>query len=213
MLKKTLHATVAAIAVSTMCLPTAEAAKSDLVLDFSSAKSFEVAKQVSGSSTQYHDGVMKFGSKTLESHKADKHFMEEVVAGTHAVCDAWHSAFVPVEATVLLRGSTLANTLTLQTAAKDSSKDLANDMASGWCLEQMGDGTYAVDIRLNFDVARATGTWSCAYRIDPAITFTQTSAEQEPAERTPVDPMLRFADSDANNNPWGGTVIVPRSGC
>jgi hypothetical protein len=196
-----------------MCLPTAEAAKSDLVLDFSTAKSFEVAMQVSGSSTQYSDGVMKFESKTLESHSAGKHFMEEVVGGTHAVCDAWHSAFVPVESTLLLRGSTLANTLTLQTAPKDSGKDVANDMASGWCLEQMGDGTYAVDIRLNFDVAKATGTWSCAYLIDPAITFTQTSAEQAPADRTSVDPILRFADSDASNNTWSGTVTVPRSGC
>ena len=33
MLKNTLHTAVAAIAVSTMCLPTAQAAKSDLVLD------------------------------------------------------------------------------------------------------------------------------------------------------------------------------------
>ena len=213
MLKKTLHTAVAAIAVSTICMSAAEAAKSDLVLDFSEAKSFEVAKQISGSSTQYHDGVMKFGGKTLESHKADKHFMDEAVGGTHTICDAWHSAFVPVEASVLLRGSTPSNTLTLQTESKESSKNLANDMASGWCLEQQSDGSYAVDIRLNFDVAKATGTWSCAYLINPAITFTQTSVEQAPADRTSVDPMLRFADSEASNNPWSGTVIVPRSGC
>ena len=62
MLKKTLHATVAAIAVSTMCLPTAEA-KEDLVLDFDTAETYMVAKRVSGTGIQFEDGVIDFDGK------------------------------------------------------------------------------------------------------------------------------------------------------
>jgi hypothetical protein len=213
MLRQTLHSAVAAIAVSMMCLPVADAeAKEDLVLDFGTANVQAVGRSVPGTGYLFADGVMMFGSKTLEFHDAWMGFADDIVWGQHTVCDAQHSAFVPYESSILLRGSNGSNTLLMQTQFKEYSKDLANNMASGLCLELLEGEAYefSADLRVNWQIGESTGKWSCAYLIEPSLFGERDGVTVVNRERITVDRNLNFADE-----PWiaTGTVVIPRSEC
>jgi hypothetical protein len=214
MLKKTLHTAVAAIAVSTMCLPTAEA-KEDLVLDFGIAETYMVAKRVSGTGLQFEDGVIDFDGKTLESHKAFREFVgpDQVVVGTHTVCDPRHTVFIPLEATILLRGSNPKNTLTLDSQRWEESADLTNELASGLCLEPVeGTSQYIVDGRITLDIADATEKWSCAYLNGSYVSFVKDNLFTINPDTTIVG--TRNVFFQPVEQAWTGTVVIPRSeGC
>ena len=213
MLKKTLHTAVAAIAVSTICLPTAEAAKNNLVLDFSTATTQAVGRVIPNTGYRFADGVMTFGSKSLEYHDAYRGFGNDIVWGQHAACDSYHTGFIPWEGSILLRGSTPSNTLTLHTQFKEYSKDLTNTMASGLCLEPLEGDAYEfrADARFNFQIDDSSGTWSCAYLIEPSLFGSKDGVGIINRERITVDSNLYFADGISY---LSGTVVIPRSeGC
>ena len=212
MLKKTLHSAVAAIALSTMCLPVAEAAKNDLVLDFGTAETFEVSKRISGTGIQFADGIIDFKGKTLESHKAFREFVgpDQPVVGTHAVCDPRHTVFIPLEATILLRGSNPKNTLTLDSQRWEESANLSNELASGLCLEQIeGTSQYIVDGRITLDIADATGKWSCAYLDGSYVNFVEDNLFTMNQNTTIVG--TRNVFFQPVEQAWTGTVVIPRS--
>ena len=139
MLKKTLHTAVAAIAVSTMCLPTAEA-KEDLILEAESAKWYTVAtesfKPVQSGEiqrTRYSSGTVNFQGKVLETHWSSRVSLEWM-PGTHILCEAGTTEYAAVEATVLFRGSNPNNTLTMDTVSKEESNDPTNESATVVCF-------------------------------------------------------------------------------
>ena len=208
MLKKTLHTAVAAIAVSTMCLPTAEA-KEDLVLDFGTANGQTVGRTVPGTGYLFSDGVMTFGDKTLEFHDAWMGFDADIVWGQHAVCDPWHTGFIPYESSILLRGSNGSNTVTLQSQFKEFSKDLTNTMASGLCLEPLEGDAYEfrADLRVNYQIGESTGKWSCAYLIEPSLFGARDGVTIINRSRVTVDRNLSFTEGPSVAT---GTVIIPR---
>jgi len=212
MLKKTLHTAVAALAVSTICVPVAEAAKPDLLLDFSTATAQAVGRVIPNTGYRFSDGVMTFDSETLEFHDAWRGFGDDTVWGQHAVCDSWHTAFVPYESSILLRGSNGSDTLTLQTQFKEYSKDLTNTMASGLCLEPLeGEGyEFRADVRVNYQIGHSTGTWSCAYLIEPSLFGAKDGVGIINRHPLTVDDNLYFSDGPSV---FSGTVVIPRTEC
>ena len=216
MLKKTLHSAVAAIAVSTMFLPVAEAAKKDLVLDFGSYTQHMVHKNVmvfeDGTEESVRatlgDGIYEFENKTLSANTAVHIGARDPVSGQHAACDAGSDLFLPLEMNIILRGNTLSNSLTLDTVSMEDSKDLSNPYASGVCL---GSGQ-AGSVVVNLQISDATGKWSCAYTQGDGISYyydLQNPSSEPPAER-PFH-YISFRSEDASN--YFGTIIIPRSTC
>ena len=214
MLKKTLHSAVAAIAVSMLCLPVAEA-KEDLVLDFDTAKTYEVTKRFSGIGMEASDGFTDFNGKTLESHKVARGFYgdNQVVQGGHAACEARHTVFIPFESTIVLRGDNPKNTLTLNSGRWEDSRDPTNEMATGLCLEPIeGTGQYIVDTKVALDIADATGKWSCAYLNEARLTAGSDNSFVQNPDTTIVGSSNLFVTPVESK--IMGTVIIPRStGC
>ena len=150
--------------------------------------------------------------KTLESHKAFREFVGpgQVVAGTHTVCDARHTVFIPLEATILLRGSNPKNTLTLDSQRWEESADLTNELASGLCLEPVeGTSQYIVDGRITLDIADATEKWSCAYLNGSYVSFVEDNLFTINSDTTIVGTRNVFFLSV--EQAWTGTVVIPRS--
>ena len=216
MLKKTLRTAVAAIAVSTMCLPTAEAAKSDLELNFETAKQYSVRKSAlvpnpdgEGDPVQvnYFDGEMDFDGKVLASHGYSRFDFDNFVQGEHVVCEAGSSGFFAFEASLLLRGSNPSNTLTLDTIALEDSKDPANPQAAAVCLNAAGD---ALQMSFSFQISEATGTWSCSYIVNDELYYFDADAGEEAPSR-PFNSPVNFVDDEQLS--YTGTVMIPRTTC
>jgi hypothetical protein len=234
MLKKTLHTAVAAIAVSMICLPAAEA-KEDLILsfedmsyDFVGWESFQPKshQEYSGdydpgevNHMKYEQGTMKFGKKTVDAFRTYKFPNGRgYVEGNHAVCDAVHSGFQAIEASILLRGDNQENTLTLSSVSLDDSRDLANPYASGWCVETNEDGSGSgTKLVINYERRNSTGKWSCSYIEEQAIShvavFTGTYAEYPQFLDRPFNSSFGFDSRDKKESNHYGTVVINRSTC
>ena len=227
MLKKTLHTVIAAIAVSTMCLPTAEAAKEDLILNFDSMSydfvgweslqpksCYEYCGEYDPGEVnqiKYEQGTMKFGKKTVEAHRTLKYpWGRGGIAGTHAVCDSNHDSFVAIEASILLRGDNLDNRLTLATISPEESNDLTNPNASGWCF---GDGFNKLVI--NYEIQGATGKWRCAYIEGQSIFHSSLSGRGAPEHPQQLDRPFpaSFGFDSQDESRHSGTVVINRSTC
>ena len=215
MLKKTLHTAIAAIAVSTMCLPTAEAAKSDLELNFETAKQYLVLKRAlvpnpDGEGdpvpVNYLDGELDFDGKVLAAHVYSRFDLDNFVQGEHVVCEAGSPGFVAFESSLLLRGSNPSNTLTLDTIALEDSKDPANPQAAVACLNAAGD---AFLFSFSYQISDATGTWSCAYIVNDELYYYGANGE-EVAPR-PFNSSVGFVDDEQLL--YTGTVMIPRTTC
>jgi hypothetical protein len=223
MLKKTLHTAVAAIAVSTICLPTAEAAKKDLVLNFDTVNIYEVSKRtqapkfVNGGpavtvDVTYSDGVYEFENKTL-AHDKYVRLGVDGVSGEHVVCDAGDTFFFPIEESLILQGGTPSNSLTLDTVSMEDSKDLSNPNASGICVA----GSTVKTAVINYQLTDATGTWSCSYiQSDSLYRFVDLQAPPvNPAPERPFESPLYFTviDQTAANSSFVGSIMIPRTTC
>lgn len=226
MLRNTLHTAVAAIAVSTMCLQTAEAAKEDLILNFDSMSYDFVGwesiqpksyNEWSGdydpgevNTMKYEQGTMKFGKKTVEAFRTTKSpWGRGSVQGNHVLCDSTHTGFGPIEASILLRGDNQENTLTLSTMSLDDSRDLANPYASGWCIAQHPDGYgYGAKLVINYELRNATGKWRCAY-IEEQTVSTEELADLD----KPFHSSFGFDSRDKGESNHYGTVVINRSTC
>ena len=224
MLKKTLHTAIAAIAVSTICLPTAEAAKKDLVLNFDTVNVYEVSKQTRAPrsledgttvtvNVTYSDGVYEFENKTLAHNLYSRFGNDDYVPGEHVVCEAGSTGFLPLEQSIILKGGTPSNSLTLDTVSMEDSKDLSNPNASGVCLDAEGLATAVVDYQLT----ASTGTWSCSYiQSDSLYRFVDFRLPPvNPAPERPFQSPLEFFlfDQSESRESYVGSIMIPRTTC
>jgi hypothetical protein len=220
MLKKTLHSAVAAIAVSTMCLPVAEAAKKDLVLDFESYNQYMVEKIMmvpnrledgteESVPANFGDGIYEFENKTLSVSTVLRWDFQNGVSGQHVACDTGSDLFFPLERSVILRGGTPSNTLTLDTVAMEDSRDPTNPYASGLCFE----GGQPTHIVVNHQISDATGKWSCAYTQGDGISAyaDMRTPPSNPAPQRPFDSYISVLPSEVRS--FTGSIIIPRSTC
>ena len=234
MLKKTLHSAVAAIAVSTMCLPVAEA-KEDLILNFDSMSYDFVGwesiqpksrEEYSGdydpgevNGLKYEQGTMKFGKKTVDAFRTTKSpWGRGSVEGNHVVCDSTDTGFGPIESSILLRGDTQKNTLTLSTPSLEESRDLANPYASGWCYTQHPDGYgYGTKLVINYELRNATGKWRCAYIEDQGVSHIASRGgdwTEDPQHiNQPFHSSFGFDRRERGEANHFGTVVINRSTC
>ena len=234
MLKQTLHSAVAAIAVSMICLPVAEA-KEDLILNFENMSYDFVGwesiqpksrEEYSGdydpgevNGLKYEQGTMKFGKKTVDAFRTTKYpWGQGSVQGNHVVCDSTDTGFGPIESSILLRGDTQKNTLTLSTLSLEESRDLANPYASGWCYTQHPDGYgYGTKLVINYQLRNATGKWSCSYIEEQTVShvaFSEGSRAEEPhGLSTPFHSSFGFDRRERGEANHFGTVVINRSTC
>ena len=234
MLKKTLHSAVAAIAVSTMCLPVAEA-KEDLILnfedmsyDFVGWESFQPKsrEEYSGdydpgevNHMKYEQGTMKFGKKTVDAFRTYKFpngrgFIE----GAHAVCDSTHFGFQAIEASILLRGDNQKNTLMLSTPSLQESRDLTNPYASGWCAERNEDGSGTfTKLVISYQLRTATENWRCSYVEEQAVSHIASWGSDYTADPQYIDRPFHssfgFDSRKRGEANHFGTVVINRSTC
>lgn len=210
MLKKTLHATVAAIAVSTMCLPTAEA-KEDLILEGEGAKWYTVATEwykpvQSGKFVRgiHSSGTVNFQGKVLETHWTWR-TSSEWMPGSHILCEAGTTEYAAAESTMLFRGSNPDNTLTMDTVSIADSNDPTNLSATVLCYnEQAG---YITSAHWTYTVSEATGKWSCAYTTEGGYYGSQDYAETHVPSVRPFRADLSFDRVEGLSQ---GAIIIPR---
>jgi hypothetical protein len=210
MLKKTLHVAVAAIAVSAMCLPTAEA-KEDLVLEAEGAKWYTVAtesyKPVQSGElqrTKHARGTVDFQGKVLETHWSSRLALEWM-PGSHILCEAGTTEYAAFEGTVLLRGSNPDNTLTMDTLSKEESNDPTNEFASVACFN--GQTGYFTSAHWTYEISEATGKWSCAYIAEGGYYGADYYADLPEGAVRPFRPDLWFEQVEYQEQ---GTIIIPR---
>ena len=210
MLKKTLHATVAAIAVSTIGLPAAEA-KEDLILEAESAKWYTVAtesfKPVQSGEiqrTRYSSGTVNFQGKVLETHWSSRVSLEWM-PGTHILCEAGTTEYAAVEGTMLFRGDNPNNTLTMDTISKEESNDPTNESATVVCFN--GQAGYTTSAHWTYTVSEATGKWSCAYTTEGGYYGSEDYAETYIPSVRPFRADLSFDRVEGQSQ---GAIIIPR---
>jgi len=212
MLKNTLHTAIAAIAVSTMFLPTAEA-REDLVLEAEGAKWYTVATpslyrdRSSGElePISLHSGTVKFAGKVLETHWSER-VATEWYQGSHPLCAAGTTQWGPYESSILLRGSNPGNTLTMDTVSMEDSSDPTNMHASVLCYD--GYQNRVASAAWTYRITEATGKWSCAFTRDnlgiyfsgELPSYTQTSAPRP----------FRSIYFDRVEGVSQGAIIIPR---
>lgn len=199
MLKKTLHSAVAAIAVSTMCLPVAEA-KDDLILDPEGSKWYTFA------ANGIHSGTVNFQGKVLETHWSWR-TSSEWLPGSHDLCEPGTTEYAAAESTMLFRGDNPNNTLTMDTVSVADSNDPTNLSATVLCFNgQLAEVTSA---HWTYKISDATGKWSCAYTETEedfygALFYTEDSTG---AVQRPFNFQLSFDPVESNSH---GRVIIPR---
>ena len=209
MLKKTLHAAVAAIAVSTMCLPAAEA-KEPLVLEAEGSKWYTFATESyrpdpNGELKRvgYHSGTVNFQGKVLETHWSSR--VAEWIPGSHILCEAGTTEYAAFEGTVLLRGSNPDNTLTLDTVSKEESNDPTNEYASVACYN--GQSGYTTSAHWTYEISEATGKWSCAYTTEGGYYGGEYYADLPSRAARPFRAELSFDRVEGQSQ---GAIIIPR---
>lgn len=210
MLKKTLHSAVAAIAVSMICLPTAEA-KEDLILEAEGAKWYTVATESyrpvqSGElqRTRYSSGTVNFQGKVLETHWSSRVSLEWI-SGSHTLCEAGTTEYAAFEGTVLFRGDNPNNTLTMDTVSQEESNNPENESASVVCFNgQIGQVTSA---HWTYEISEATGKWSCAYTTELGYYGGEYYAELPSPSVRPFRADLSFDRVEGQSQ---GAIIIPR---
>ena len=211
MLKKTLHTAVAAIAVSTICLPTAEA-KEPLILDPEGAKWYTVSTQsmVYGPSGElepysHHSGTVNFNGKVLETHWSSR-LVGEPLSGDHVLCGQDSPHYWPWESSQLFRGSNPDNTLTMDTVSAEDSAKLDNLSASVVCFDNDWRATSA---HWTYQISDATGKWSCAYGETSEGYYGELfyTEESTGTVQRPFRPQVSFDPVESNSH---GPVIIPR---
>ena len=211
MLKKTLHSAVAAIAVSTMCLPVAEAATKDLVLEAEGSKwyTFGIESHRRGPSgelerVRYHSGTVDFNGKVLETHWSSRP-PTEWLPGSHILCEAGTTEYAALESTMLFRGDNPNNTLTMDTVSIADSNDPTNESASVVCWN--GQVERVTSSHWTYDVSEATGKWSCAYTTERGYYGSDYYPETSSPSARPFRPDLSF---DPVEGLAKGAIIIPR---
>ena len=210
MFKKTLHAAVAAIAVSNICLPTAEA-KEPLILEMEGSKWYTVGTQSlvrrSGELEPYshHSGTVNFNGKVLETHWSSR-LVGEPLFGDHVLCGQDSPNYWPWESSTLFRGSNPDNTLTMDTVSAVDSAKLDNLDASVVCFDNDWRATSA---HWTYQISDATGKWSCAYTENGDGTYGELfySEDSTGTVQRPFRPQLSFDPVESNSQ---GAVIIPR---
>ena len=197
MLKKTLHSAVAAIAVSTMCLPEAEA-KDDLILDPEGSKWYTFA------ANGIHSGTVNFQGKVLETHWSSRVSLEWM-PGSHTLCEAGTTEYAAFESTMLFRGDNPNNTLTMDTVSKEESNDPTNESASVVCWN--GQVEKVTSAHWTYDVSEATGKWSCAYTTELGYYGREYYPETPSPSLRPFRADLRFDPVEGLSE---GAIIIPR---
>ena len=79
----------------------------------------------------FGDGIYEFENKTLSVSTVLRWDFKNAVSGQHVACNTGSDLFFPLERSVILRGGTPSNTLTLDTVAMEDSRDPTNPYASG----------------------------------------------------------------------------------
>ena len=210
MLKNTLHTAIAAIALSTMYLPAAEA-REDLVLEAEGAKwytvateSFKLLQSGEQQRTRYSNGTVNFQGKVLETHWSSRVSLEWI-PGSHILCEAGTTDYAAFEGTVLLRGSNPDNTLTMDTVSKEDSSDPTNESASVVCFN--GQAGYTTSAHWTYEISEATGKWSCAYTTEGGYYGGEYYAETYTPSVRPFRPALSFDPVEGQSQ---GAIIIPR---
>ena len=197
MLKKTLHSAVAAIAVSTMCLPVAEA-KDDLILDPEGSKWYTFA------ANGIHSGTVNFQGKVLETHWSWR-TSSEWLPGSHDLCEPGTTEYAAAESTMLFRGDNPNNTLTMDTVSVADSNDPTNLSATVLCFNgQLAEVTSA---HWTYEVSEATGKWSCAYTTEGAYFGSEYYADLPSRAVRPFRADLSFDRVEGQSQ---GAIIIPR---
>ena len=210
MLKKTLHTAVAALAVFTIGLPTAEA-KEDLILEAEGAKWYTVAtewhKPVQSGEFErviHSSGTVNFQGKVLETHWTWR-TSSEWMPGSHILCEAGTTEYAAAESTMLFRGSNPNNTLTMDTVSIADGNDPTNESASVLCYnEQAG---YITSAHWKYTVSEATGKWSCAYTTEGGYYGSEDYAETYVPSVRPFRADLSFERVEGLSQ---GAIIIPR---
>ena len=209
MFKKTLHAAVAAIAVSTICLPTAEA-KEPLILEAEGSKWYTFATQSyrpgpNGELERvgYHSGTVNFQGKVLETHWSSR--VAEWIPGSHILCEAGTTEYAAFEGTVLLRGSNPDNTLTLDTVSKEESNNPENESAAVVCFN--GQAGYVTSAHWTYEISEATGKWSCAHTTEGGYYGGEYYADLPSRAVRPFRADLSFDRVEGQSQ---GAIIIPR---
>ena len=210
MLKKTLHSAVAAIAVSTMFLPVAEA-KDDLVLEAEGSKwytftteSYRPVQSGELQRTRYASGTVNFNGKVLETHWSSRVSLEWM-PGSHTLCEAGTTEYAAFESTMLFRGDNPNNTLTMDTVSKEESNDPTNESASVVCWN--GQVEKVTSAHWTYDVSEATGKWSCAYTTELGYYGREYYPETPSPSLRPFRADLRFDPVEGLSE---GAIIIPR---
>ena len=197
MLKKTLHSAVAAIAVSTMCLPVAEA-KDGLILDPEGSKWYTFA------ANGIHSGTVNFQGKVLETHGSWR-TSSEWLPGSHDLCEPGTTEYAAAESTMLFRGDNPNNTLTMDTVSVADSNDPTNLSATVLCFNgQLAEVTSA---HWTYEVSEATGKWSCAYTTEGAYFGSEYYADLPSRAVRPFRADLSFDRVEGQSQ---GAIIIPR---
>ena len=210
-MKKTLHSAVAAIAVSTMFLPVAEAAKKDLVLETDSSKWYTVGTESlrRGQSgelerVKYSSGTVDFNGKIRETHWSYR-LSTEWLPGSHDLCEAGTTEYAAGESTILLRGDNPDNTLTMDTVSIADSNDPTNLSATVVCWNgEIGEITSS---HWTYEISEATGKWSCAYTTEGGYYGREYNAETSSPSVRPFRADLSFNRGEGQNE---GAIIIPR---
>ena len=210
MLKKNLHSAVAAIAVSTMFLPVAEA-KDDLVLEAEGSKwytftteSYRPVQSGELQRTRYASGTVNFNGKVLETHWSSRVSLEWM-PGSHTLCEAGTTEYAAFESTMLFRGDNPNNTLTMDTVSKEESNDPTNEFASVVCFN--GQAGYTTSAHWTYTVSEATGKWSCAYTTEGGYYGGEYYADLPPRAARPFRADLSFDRVEGQSQ---GAIIIPR---
>ena len=215
MLKKTLYTAVAAIAVSTTCLSTAEA-KEDLVLEMEGSKFYTVGNwsaavgpRVSGQQRELRETGFHFGTANFDGKVIDTYWNErtatEWISGSHALCGPGTQAWTPWESSWLFRGSNPENTLTMDTVSLEDSSDPYNMDASVLCW----DGQRTASAAWMYRISNATGKWRCAYTRDNLGIYSQGELPP-PAESWKNRPFGSYIYFDRVEGLSQGAIIIPR---
>ena len=197
MLKKTLHSAVAAIAVSTMFLPVAEA-KEPLILEAEGSKWYTFA------ANGIHSGTVNFQGKVLETHWSWR-TSSEWLQGSHDLCEPGTTEYAAAESTMLFRGDNPNNTLTMDTVSVADSNDPTNLSATVLCFNgQLAEVTSA---HWTYEVSEATGKWSCAYTTERGYYGSDYYPETSSPSARPFRADLSFDRVEGQSQ---GAIIIPR---
>ena len=205
MLRKTLHTAVAALAVSAMYLPTAEA-KEPLVLEMEGSKFYTVGNwSVAGSSEiGFHFGTANFDGKVIDTYWNER-TATQWISGSHVLCGPGTEMWTPWESSWIFRGSNPENTLTMDTVSLEDSSDPNNLDASVLCW----DGQRTASAAWMYRISNATGKWSCAYTRDNLGIYAQRELPPSP-ESWKNRPFNASIYVDRVEGLSQGAIIIPR---